>query len=122
RRGPLSRLAGRAAAGGGAAAGPSPLELEERLVYPMVNEAARALDEGIAAGPEWVDLAMVLGTGFAPFRGGPLRYADRVGLPVIVTRLKELAATLGPRFEPAPGLTTRAAAGRRFYEGRTPPA
>ncbi len=92
----------------------SPLELQERLVYPMITEAARALDEGIAAGPEWVDLAMVLGTGFAPFRGGPLRYADRVGLASIVTRLRELAAEHGPRFEPAPALTARAASGHRF--------
>jgi 3-hydroxyacyl-CoA dehydrogenase/enoyl-CoA hydratase/3-hydroxybutyryl-CoA epimerase len=96
----------------------SPLALQERLVYPMVNEAARALDEGIVTGPEWVDLAMVLGTGFAPFRGGPLRYADRVGLPAIVTRLRDLARRHGSRFEPSEALTARASAGRRFHEGR----
>lgn len=112
--------AGAESRGGGDGAGQrpsglgSPLELQERLVYPVVNEAARALDEGIAAGPEWVDLAMVLGTGFAPFRGGPLRYADRVGLPAIVSRLRELAAEHGPRFEPAGALTARASSGRRF--------
>ncbi len=93
-------------------------ELVERLVHPLINEAARALDEGLVAGPEWVDLAMVLGTGFAPFRGGPLRYADRVGLPAIVTRLRELTAAHGPRFEPAPALTARASQGRKFHEGR----
>jgi 3-hydroxyacyl-CoA dehydrogenase len=86
----------------------------ERLLYPMVNEAARVLDEGLVAGPEWVDLAMVLGTGFAPFRGGPLRYADRVGLPAVVSRLRELAGTHGPRFDPSPALAARASAGRRF--------
>lgn len=101
-------------------AGASPIEIQERLVYRMVNEAARALDEGIVSGPEWVDLAVVLGTGFAPFRGGPLRYADRVGLPVIVSRLRELAAEKGPRFDPAPALTARAASGRRFHEGQPP--
>ncbi len=92
---------------------PAP-EMVERLLYPMVNEAARVLDEGLVAGPEWVDLAMVLGTGFAPFRGGPLRYADRVGLPAVVSRLRELAGTHGPRFDPSPALVARASAGRRF--------
>lgn len=92
-------------------------ELVERLVYPMVNEAARVLDEGLVAGPEWVDLAMVLGTGFAPFRGGPLRYADKVGLPAIVTRLRELAVTHGPRFEPSAALSGRASAGRKLHGG-----
>ncbi|HEX7124908.1 MAG TPA: 3-hydroxyacyl-CoA dehydrogenase NAD-binding domain-containing protein [Thermodesulfobacteriota bacterium] len=98
---------------------PAP-ELVERLLYPMINEAARVLDEGIVAGPEWVDLAMVLGTGFAPFRGGPLRYADRVGLPAVVSRLRELAAAHGPRFEPAPALVARASSGQRFLPPTRP--
>jgi 3-hydroxyacyl-CoA dehydrogenase/enoyl-CoA hydratase/3-hydroxybutyryl-CoA epimerase len=100
----------------------APVALQERLVYPMINEAARALEEGIVSGPEWLDLAMVLGTGFAPFRGGPLRFADKVGLPAIVTRLRDLARKHGARFEPSPPLTARASAGRRFHEARRPAA
>jgi 3-hydroxyacyl-CoA dehydrogenase/enoyl-CoA hydratase/3-hydroxybutyryl-CoA epimerase len=51
----------------------------KRLIYPMVNEAATALDARIVEKPSIVDLAMVMGTGFAPFRGGPLKHADTVG-------------------------------------------
>jgi 3-hydroxyacyl-CoA dehydrogenase/enoyl-CoA hydratase/3-hydroxybutyryl-CoA epimerase len=60
-----------------------PLDAESiqwRLVLPMVNEAARALEEDVTDSPDAVDLAMVLGTGFPPFRGGPLRYAEEAGL------------------------------------------
>ena len=48
--------------------------LEARLIYPMVNEAAYCLAEGIVAGPDKLDLAMIFGIGFPPFRGGPLHY------------------------------------------------
>ena len=54
-------------------------EIQERMVFLMINEAARCLEEQIVAEPADVDFAMILGTGFAPFRGGPLRYADSVG-------------------------------------------
>ena len=49
-------------------------EIQKRLIYPMINEAAKCLEAGIVAEPWPIDLAMVLGTGFAPFRGGPLRH------------------------------------------------
>jgi len=63
----------------------------QRLVYPVINEAAMCLDEGIAMRPEDIDLAMVFGTGFAPFRGGPLRYAETIGVSRIVDTLEKLA-------------------------------
>jgi 3-hydroxyacyl-CoA dehydrogenase/enoyl-CoA hydratase/3-hydroxybutyryl-CoA epimerase len=89
-------------------------EIIQRLVYPLINEAARCLDERIAERADDVDLAMVFGTGFAPFRGGPLRYADSVGLPKIVQTLDRLAATSG-RFAPCERLRRMAAAGERFH-------
>ena len=54
----------------------------------MINEAAMALGDGVVATASDVDLAMVFGTGFAPFRGGPLRYADSLGICAIVDTLK----------------------------------
>ena len=80
---------------------------EERMVFSMVNEAARTLDDGVVSAAEDIDVAMIMGAGFPPFRGGLLRYADSVGLGRILARLRELAAEHGPRFQPAPGLTQR---------------
>src|SRR5277367_3621973 len=55
-------------------------EIQDRLVLAMVNEAARCMEEGIVAEPSQLDLAMIFGTGFPPFRGGVLRYADSEGI------------------------------------------
>lgn len=74
----------------------------DRMILTMINEAAYVIAEDVVEAPETVDLAMVLGTGFAPFRGGPLRYAQAQGLESVVRRLEELQAELGPRFAPAP--------------------
>jgi 3-hydroxyacyl-CoA dehydrogenase/enoyl-CoA hydratase/3-hydroxybutyryl-CoA epimerase len=84
------------------------------MVLLMVNEAAACLGEGLAASAETVDLAMVLGTGWAPHRGGPLQYADDRGLSDVVRVLGELAARLGPRFEPCAELRRRAASSQPF--------
>jgi 3-hydroxyacyl-CoA dehydrogenase/enoyl-CoA hydratase/3-hydroxybutyryl-CoA epimerase len=86
-----------------------------RLIYPMINEAALCLEEGIVAEAQDVDLGMIMGTGFPPFRGGPLRYADAVGLDKIVAKLEELAKVVGPRFEPSKPLRELARQGRKFY-------
>jgi 3-hydroxyacyl-CoA dehydrogenase / enoyl-CoA hydratase / 3-hydroxybutyryl-CoA epimerase len=99
----------------GAEAEIPPDEIRDRLVLVMVNEAARVLEDGIVAGPGDVDLGMITGTGFPPFRGGLLRYADTRGLPEVVARLETLQARYGVRFEPAPLLREHAAAGRGFY-------
>ncbi|MBW3553040.1 MAG: enoyl-CoA hydratase/isomerase family protein [Gemmatimonadetes bacterium] len=88
----------------------------DRCILPMVNEAARILEEGIARSPGDVDLAMITGTGFPPFRGGLLRYADDVGLREIVARLDSFQREHGIRFEPAPLLRRKANSGEGFYD------
>jgi 3-hydroxyacyl-CoA dehydrogenase/enoyl-CoA hydratase/3-hydroxybutyryl-CoA epimerase len=103
-----------------------PDALVDRLVLPMLNEAARALAEEVVAGPRVLDLATVFGMGFPPFRGGLLRYADTRGLPAIVEALERIA--LDPavarrpggraRFTPAPLLQELARSGRRFHDPR----
>jgi 3-hydroxyacyl-CoA dehydrogenase/enoyl-CoA hydratase/3-hydroxybutyryl-CoA epimerase len=90
---------------------------ESRLVLPMINEACRCLESGIVKTPEQVDLAMVLGAGFPPFRGGLLRHADRVGLSAVVQGLEALAARHGTRFISARLLMEMVRDGRRFYGG-----
>ena len=95
-----------------------PDEIETRLVLLMINEAAYCLEEGVVARPEKLDLAIIFGTGFPPFRGGLLRYADDFGLPAVQARLKELASRLGPRFTPAPAIEKLARSGGRFFPER----
>ena len=90
-------------------------ELQKRLIYPMINEAAKCLEAGVVSEPWVVDFAMVLGTGFAPFRGGPLRFADSLGLDRVVRELDAPRREHGERFEPAPLLRTKADEGRGFY-------
>jgi 3-hydroxyacyl-CoA dehydrogenase / enoyl-CoA hydratase / 3-hydroxybutyryl-CoA epimerase len=91
--------------------------LQEGMVMLMVNEAARCLEEGVVGTPADVDFAMIMGTGFAPFRGGPLRHADALGVQHVVERMNRLAATSGERFHPCALLEQMAEEGRRFYEG-----
>jgi 3-hydroxyacyl-CoA dehydrogenase/enoyl-CoA hydratase/3-hydroxybutyryl-CoA epimerase len=92
-------------------------EAVERCVYPMVAEAARCLDEDVVRSPGDLDLAMVMGTGFPPFRGGLLRFADAEGLSTIVDGLRKWQDKLGERFEPPAPLVERAKSGRGFYNG-----
>ncbi|GIW79631.1 MAG: fatty acid oxidation complex subunit alpha [Gemmatales bacterium] len=87
----------------------------ERMVYLMVNEAAVCLEEGLAERADIIDLAMVLGTGWAPHRGGPLRYADTCGAAEIVRKMEAMAEQLGPRFRPCSELRRRADSGELFY-------
>jgi 3-hydroxyacyl-CoA dehydrogenase/enoyl-CoA hydratase/3-hydroxybutyryl-CoA epimerase len=89
----------------------------ERLVMLAVNEAAACIGEGLADSPQDVDLALVLGTGWAPHRGGPLHHADAVGLPKVVETLTDFTRRFGPRYEPCEELRKRAAEGRPFYPG-----
>jgi 3-hydroxyacyl-CoA dehydrogenase/enoyl-CoA hydratase/3-hydroxybutyryl-CoA epimerase len=95
---------------------PNRHEIESRLVLLMVNEAARCLEEGIVGTPGEVDLAMVMGTGFAPFTGGPLRYADSIAISKVTDDLTRLAEGAGPHYAPCALLRTMATSGKRFYE------
>jgi 3-hydroxyacyl-CoA dehydrogenase/enoyl-CoA hydratase/3-hydroxybutyryl-CoA epimerase len=90
-------------------------ELQKRLVLLMVNEAARCLEEEIVTEPSAVDFAMIMGTGFAPFRGGPLRYADNLGGMRVVEEMKRLADSGAGYFEPCVLLQALAAEGGKFY-------
>jgi 3-hydroxyacyl-CoA dehydrogenase/enoyl-CoA hydratase/3-hydroxybutyryl-CoA epimerase len=92
-------------------------DIQHRAVFVMINEAARILEDGIVATPGDVDLGMIMGTGFPPFRGGLLRYADKVGLASIVQELERYRTQYGERFEPAPLLLRKAQAGEKFYAG-----
>ncbi len=74
--------------------------LTDRLILPMVNEAAACLREQIAADADLIDAGLIFGTGFAPFRGGPLHYANSEGIPQIIERLQTLQHQLGDRFKP----------------------
>lgn len=90
-------------------------EIVDRLVLIMINEAARCLAEGVVAAPEDVDFGMILGTGWAPFRGGPLRHSDTVGTTEVVARLDQLAKDVAPHFSPCDHLRALAKAGKGFY-------
>jgi 3-hydroxyacyl-CoA dehydrogenase/enoyl-CoA hydratase/3-hydroxybutyryl-CoA epimerase len=91
------------------------LELQQRCVLAMVNEAARCLEEGVLHSARDGDVGAVFGIGFPPFRGGPFRYVDAVGIAHIVRQLEVYHGRFAPRFEPARLLVERAAQGRRFY-------
>ena len=90
-------------------------EIQDRCVYTMINEAARILEDGIVASPGDVDVGMIFGTGFPPFRGGLLKYADTVGLPRVVEMLDRYTRELGPRFTVAPLLRKKAESNQGFY-------
>ena len=90
-------------------------ELTHRLMFLMVNEAARCVEEGVVDSPEDADYGMILGTGFAPFRGGPLRFAEHFGLKETVEELERLART-EEKFTPCEILKKHARDGTKFYE------
>jgi 3-hydroxyacyl-CoA dehydrogenase/enoyl-CoA hydratase/3-hydroxybutyryl-CoA epimerase len=79
-------------------------EARERMVLLMVNEAAMVFDERVADDSEAIDLAMVMGTGWAPHRGGPIHYARQRGIDNCKKALAERAERLGLRFTPSPAL------------------
>ena len=95
-------------------------EIEARLVLSMVNEAAMCLAEEVVSAPSKLDLAMIFGTGFPPFRGGLLRHADSLGPASVVAGLDDLASRRGTRFQPAPLLRDMARSGARFHPDRRP--
>ena len=83
--------------------GAAPADIEDRLILPMVNEAVACLSEGVVASADLLDAGVIFGTGFAPFRGGPINYARERGVQDVVGALEELASRYGNRFEPHAG-------------------
>jgi len=95
-------------------------EILDRCLLIMVNEAARCLEEGIVAKAAFLDLAMVMGTGFPPQKGGPLHYADQLGLKTVIERLTRLHLRFGARFKPAALLVAKSQRGERFFPPNQP--
>ena len=93
-------------------------EIVERTIFALVNEGARILEEGIALRASDIDVVYLNGYGFPTHRGGPMKYADEVGLPNVVRKLRRFAAQAGERyrhvFEPAPLLARLADEGKSF--------
>jgi 3-hydroxyacyl-CoA dehydrogenase / enoyl-CoA hydratase / 3-hydroxybutyryl-CoA epimerase len=90
-------------------------EIQQRCVLSMINEAARCLEEGIVRSPRDGDIGAVFGIGFPPFRGGPFRYIDALGVAKVVHDLEELNFKYSPRFSPCELLVQMARKGGRFY-------
>jgi 3-hydroxyacyl-CoA dehydrogenase / enoyl-CoA hydratase / 3-hydroxybutyryl-CoA epimerase len=89
--------------------------LAQRLMFLMVNEAARCVEENVVQSPEDADYGMILGTGFAPHRGGPLRFAEHFGLKKLVDEMNRLAQS-DDKFAPCEILKKHASDGTKFYE------
>ncbi len=81
----------------------APNDLEDRLVLPLINEAVACLHDGVVADGDLLDAGVIFGTGFAPFRGGPIQYVRETGADNVLARLKQLQARYGERFAPRPG-------------------
>jgi 3-hydroxyacyl-CoA dehydrogenase/enoyl-CoA hydratase/3-hydroxybutyryl-CoA epimerase/3-hydroxyacyl-CoA dehydrogenase/enoyl-CoA hydratase/3-hydroxybutyryl-CoA epimerase/enoyl-CoA isomerase len=90
-------------------------EITDRLILPMLLEATRVLEDGVAASARDVDLALIYGIGFPPFRGGLFFWADEFGTAAIVEKLKTYNS-LGERFAPTRLLTSKSASGKKFYD------
>ena len=90
-------------------------EIIDRLILIMLNEAARCIEEYVVESAEQLDLAMIMGTGFPPFRGGLLKYGDQRGLGDIVHRLNHLSQTVDQRFKPSKLLLKLAQENQGFY-------
>ncbi len=90
-------------------------EIQRRLSLAMVNEAARCLEEGIIRSARDGDIGAVFGIGFPPFRGGPFRYIDAMGVVEVVQQLEALDARYPGQFRPAAVLAAMAHSGGRFY-------
>lgn len=93
----------------------SEIEMSDRVNLLMINEASRCLQENIISKPEYLDMALIMGVGFPPFRGGILRYADQLRLGYVVDHLKSFAQKYGERFAPCDYLLAIQQSGKTFY-------
>jgi len=80
-----------------------PPDLQERMILPMVNEAIACLADGVVDDADLLDAGVIFGTGFAPFRGGPIQYARSEGVDKLKLKLEQLAQRYGERFSPKGG-------------------
>lgn len=80
-----------------------PADLEDRLILPLLNEAVACLHDGVVADADLLDAGVIFGTGFAPFRGGPIQFIRATGADALLERLKVLQQRHGDRFAPRPG-------------------
>ena len=94
-------------------------EILERQIYPITHEGAKVLDEGIALRASDIDMACIKGYNWPIYRGGPMFWADTIGLPKIVTKLKEFEAAFGKEFTPSPLLVRIANEGGRISDVKT---
>lgn len=90
-------------------------EIQQRLVYRFINEAAFCLQDGIIRAPADGDIGAVFGIGFPPFLGGPFRMLDSTGTSKIVDQMLRYRDAKGPQFEPAQILKDYAASGKKFH-------
>ena len=90
-------------------------EIIDRVILVMINEATRCLEEKIVRNPTEIDMALVLGSGFPPFRGGLLRYADTFGIKKLVAHMEQLEIKFGSRFKPCDLLLEMESKNRGFY-------
>ncbi len=81
----------------------APSDLEDRLILPLLNEAVACLHDGVVADADLLDAGVIFGTGFAPFRGGPIQHIRATGADALVEKLRTLQARHGDRFAPRPG-------------------
>jgi 3-hydroxyacyl-CoA dehydrogenase/enoyl-CoA hydratase/3-hydroxybutyryl-CoA epimerase len=93
----------------------SAVQIQQRTVLAMLNEAVRCLSDGIIRSPRDGDVGAVFGIGFPPFRGGPFRYMDALGIQIVVQRLEDLNARFPGRFEPAEMLVEMVRRRQSFY-------
>jgi 3-hydroxyacyl-CoA dehydrogenase len=91
-------------------------EIVDAMLALAINEAALMMEEGVCDRPQDMDLAMIYGTGFPPYRGGILRYADKWGIGVVYNKLVDLERQYGERFKPAKLLAEMAQSEKVFYE------
>lgn len=97
-------------------------EIMDRINFLMINEAARCIEEKVISRPDYLDMAMIMGTGYPPFRGGVLKYADSRGINTVVDSLNRFAEKYGERFKPCNLLVTMAKNNQKFYDQPSPSA
>jgi 3-hydroxyacyl-CoA dehydrogenase/enoyl-CoA hydratase/3-hydroxybutyryl-CoA epimerase len=115
RGGPDVSLSSRISAGSRGKEKIGPEEVVDRAILLMIKEAALCLEEQIIDRPDLLDAALIFGIGFPPFRGGLLKYADKIGAKIIVDKLEGHAKKYGERFAPPKSLVEIAKSGKRFY-------